>query len=167
LFERYYRDIAGDEAGRVALDYRCSLGASPGGALGGLLDSARRHDEIVRHTTAGPHRDDIEMSLEGMPVRRTGSQGQCKTFTVALRMAQYEFLHRASGLRPLLLLDDVFDKLDAERVERIMALVTSESFGQIFITDTNRRHLDEIVDRAGNDYRLWEVDHGRFTPTGR
>lgn len=166
LFERYYREIAGEEAGRVSLDYRCSLDASPDGTMGGLLDSSRRHDEMLRHTTAGPHRDDIEMSLEGMPVRRTGSQGQCKTFTVALRMAQYEFLERSSGVRPLLLLDDVFDKLDAERVERIMAMVTGENFGQIFITDTNRRHLDEIVERAGNDYRLWEVEKGRFTPTG-
>lgn len=164
LFSERYRAIAGDEAGSVALDYRCSLDASPDGSISSLLDSARRHDEIVRHTSVGPHRDDIEMSLDGMPVRRTGSQGQCKTFTVALRMAQYEFLHRSSGLRPLLLLDDVFDKLDAERVERIMTMVTADTFGQIFITDTNRRHLDEIVARAGDNYRLWEVDRGSFTP---
>ncbi len=163
LFSARYAAIAGSEAGSVALDYRCSLDASPDGSLAALLDSARRHDEIVRHTSVGPHRDDIEMSLDGMPVRRTGSQGQCKTFTVALRMAQYEFLHRSAGLRPLLLLDDVFDKLDARRVEAIMSLVTGDAFGQIFITDTNRKHLDEIVERAGGDYRFWKVDSGNFT----
>ena len=130
-----------------------------------LLDEARRHDEIVRHTSVGIHRDDIEMELDGLPMRRTGSQGQCKTFTIALRLAQYEFLHRATGMRPLLLLDDIFDKLDASRVEHIMELVTSDSFGQIFITDTNRTHLDEIMGRTGGDYKMWSVENGIFTPT--
>ena len=105
------------------------------------------------------------MTLDSMPMRRTGSQGQCKTFTIALRLAQYDFLHRATGMRPLLLLDDIFDKLDASRVERIMNLVTSDSFGQIFITDTNRTHLDEIMHRTGGDYRMWSVDNGIFSLT--
>ena len=105
------------------------------------------------------------MELDGLPMRRTGSQGQCKTFTIALRLAQYEFLHRATGMRPLLLLDDIFDKLDASRVEHIMELVTSDSFGQIFITDTNRTHLDEIMGRTGGDYKMWSVENGIFTPT--
>ena len=104
------------------------------------------------------------MDLDGMPMRRTGSQGQCKTFTIALRLAQYDFLHRATGIRPLLLLDDIFDKLDASRVERIMELVISDSFGQIFITDTNRTHLDEIMSRTGGDYRMWMVENGIFSP---
>ena len=97
-------------------------------------------------------------------MKRAGSQGQCKTFAIALRLAQYEFLHRATGLKPLLLLDDIFDKLDADRVERIMQLVTDSSFGQIFITDTNRRHLDGIVAHTAGDYRLWTVENGTFTP---
>lgn len=163
IFHRRYASIAGTDES-VGLRYISSLDSCTGGLLP-LLDSARRHDEIVRHTSVGPHRDDIEMLLGGMPMRRTGSQGQCKTFTVALRMAQYEFLHRASGLRPLLLLDDIFDKLDAGRVERIMNLVTSDEFGQIFITDTDRSHLHSIVDRAtGGDHRLWSVSNGTFTP---
>ena len=98
-----------------------------------------------------------------MPMRRTGSQGQCKTFTIALRLAQYDFLRESTGMRPILLLDDIFDKLDASRVERIMGLVTGDGFGQIFITDTNRTHLDEIMGRTGGDYRLWRVEGGRFT----
>ena len=96
-------------------------------------------------------------------MRRTASQGQCKTFTIALRLAQYDFLRRACGLRPLLLLDDIFDKLDAGRVGRIIQTVAAESFGQIFITDTNRSHLDEIVSFMDSDHRLWHVSGGEFS----
>ena len=163
IFSRYYSAIAGDDAEQVGLSYRGSLHQSPDGTMKPLFDSARRHDEIVRHTSVGPHRDDIDFTLEGMPLRRSGSQGQCKTFTIALRLAQYEFLLESTGLKPLLLLDDIFDKLDARRVERIMALVTGSGFGQIFITDTNRKHLDDIMARTGGDYRLWSVSDGRFT----
>jgi DNA replication and repair protein RecF len=84
-----------------------------------------------------------------------------------LRFAQYDFLRKASGLEPLLLLDDIFDKLDAERVERIMNVVTSDAFGQIFITDTNRKHLDEIMARTGGDYCMWHVVNGEFNPINK
>lgn len=164
IFDRYYVSIAGENGEHVSLAYQSQLNR-PGVTLQTLLDEARRHDEIVKHTSVGIHRDDIDMQLDGMPMRRTGSQGQCKTFTIALRMAQYEFLHSSTKMRPLLLLDDIFDKLDASRVERIMELVTSDSFGQIFITDTNRTHLDEIMRRTGGDYRMWSVENGDFTPT--
>lgn len=161
IFDRYYRAIAGDEEA-VHLSYRSSLNEDSV-LLETLLDSARRHDEIVKYTTVGPHRDDIEMELSGMPMRRTASQGQCKTYTIALRLAQYEFLNNSVGMRPLLLLDDIFDKLDASRVERIMEVVAQPAFGQIFITDTNRTHLDEIMSRTGGDYRIWSVADGNFT----
>ncbi len=163
IFDRYYNSIAGDGE-HVSLSYQSGLNRQ-GVTMQILLDEARQHDEIVKHTSVGIHRDDIEMMLEEMPMRRTGSQGQCKTFTIALKLAQYEFLHSATGMRPLLLLDDIFDKLDATRVERIMSLVTDDSFGQIFITDTNRTHLDEIMRRTGGDYRMWSVKDGVFTPT--
>ncbi len=163
IFDRYYEAIAGSGE-KVSLSYQSGLNRE-GTDMQKLLDEARRHDEIVKHTSVGIHRDDIGMELDGMPMRRIGSQGQCKTFTIALRLAQYDFLHSATGMRPLLLLDDIFDKLDASRVERIMELVTSESFGQIFITDTNRTHLDEIMRRTGGDYRMWSVRDGIFTPT--
>ncbi len=163
IFHRYYTAIAG-HGEEVSIGYDSSL-SQPGVTLRELMDSARRHDEIVKHTSVGPHRDDIEMLLDGMPVRRTGSQGQCKSFTIALRLAQYEFLRRTTSMRPLLLLDDIFDKLDAGRVERIVSLIMADDFGQIFITDTNRTHLDEIMRRtAAGDYRLWSVDRGCFTP---
>lgn len=103
------------------------------------------------------------MLLDGMPMRRAGSQGQCKTFVIALRLAQYEFLRDTSGMFPMLLLDDIFDKLDASRVEHIMEIVTGEGFGQIFITDTNRTHLDEIMSRTTGDYRMWLVESGALS----
>lgn len=161
MFNRYYSAIAGDGE-VVSLAYSTAL--ENGVMLDTLLEGARRHDEIVRHTSVGPHRDDLEMLLSGMPLRRTGSQGQCKTYTIAMRLAQYDFLHKAAGMKPLLLLDDIFDKLDATRVERIMEVVAQPSFGQIFVTDTNRTHLDEIMSRTGGDYRIWEVADGQFTP---
>lgn len=163
LFHRYYSAIA-DTDELVGLTYKSALHSSLDGALSSLLDSARRHDEIVRYTSVGPHRDDIEFTLYGMPLRRSGSQGQCKTFTIALRLAQYDFLHRSTGMSPMLLLDDIFDKLDRDRVERIMTLVTSDEFGQIFVTDTNRKHLDDIISRTTGDYKLWSVSDGTFTP---
>ncbi len=132
-------------------------------SFGDMMSASLQRDLAVRHTTAGPHRDDIELTLNGMDMRRTGSQGQCKTFVIALRLAQYEFLEEATGMTPLLLLDDIFDKLDSERVEAIVRLVEDPAFGQIFITDTNRSHLDEIMSRTGGEYRLWEVCDGTFT----
>ena len=162
VFSHYYQAVAG-EAEEVTIGYVSTLSA-PGVTLESLLDGARRHDEIVKHTSVGPHRDDIDFQLGGMPLRRVGSQGQCKTFTIALRLAQHDFLHTSAGVMPLLLLDDIFDKLDATRVDRIMNLVSGGRFGQIFITDTNRKHLDEIVAlNTGADHRLWSVADGCFS----
>lgn len=163
IFSLRYKGIAADgETPSVGL--RSHLAAEPRG-FGAMLDSARRHDEMVGHTSVGPHRDDLELRLDGMPVRRVASQGQCKTYTLALRLAQYSFLEEASGMKPLMLLDDVFDRLDAGRVERLVEVVSGDGFGQIFITDTNREHLDNIMARTGaGDHRSWLVTAGSFNP---
>ena len=164
IFDRYYRAIGGDD-GHVTLSYRNSLADDGMTSLYDALQRSRHRDETVCHTTVGPHRDDVDMLLDGMPMRRAGSQGQCKTFVIALRLAQYEFLRDTSGMLPMLLLDDIFDKLDASRVEHIMEIVTGEDFGQIFITDTNRTHLDEIMSRTTGDYRMWLVESGKINHT--
>lgn len=164
IFAPYYAAVAGNDevAGMeyVHTDYPEGLAVH--------LAAIRPRDRILKHTSAGPHRDDIEFTIDGMSVRRAASQGQSKTFTTALRFAQYELLRKSLGMKPLLLLDDIFDKLDAGRVRRIMNIVgSSDSFGQIFITDTNRKHLDEIVaDIPGghDNYRLWIVERGVFNP---
>lgn len=162
-FIRHYRDIARTQE-TPGIEYRSALDMS-GRRYCELLDESRRRDEIVGHTTTGPHRDDLELTLDGMAVKNTASQGQSKTFTLALRLAQYEFMHEATGMRPLLLLDDIFDKLDSRRVANIVEIVNRDIFGQIFITDTNRDHLDSIMSAmTGADYSLWNVSSGKFEP---
>jgi len=163
IFTPFYKAIANNDEEAV-ISYTPNDYVDEGG-LAAHLAANRRRDLALRHTASGPHRDDIVFTIDSLPVRRCASQGQAKTFTTALRFAQYELLHKQLGIKPLLLLDDIFDKLDASRVENIIRLVgTTDTFGQIFITDTNRRHLDETIAAFGNDdYRLWQVDNGVFT----
>ncbi|MDE7467491.1 MAG: DNA replication and repair protein RecF [Muribaculaceae bacterium] len=160
-FASYYSQIA-SEAETVEIGYIRNTAAYPTPAK--AWNDLRARDTILKYTSKGPHRDDISFSVCGLPARQTASQGQTKTLTIALRLAQYSFLKRITGHAPLLLLDDIFDKLDADRVARIMEIVSRDDFGQIFITDTNRKHLDEILRHTGPDYRMWHVDNGSFTP---
>ena len=102
------------------------------------------------------------MSLGDFAIKREGSQGQNKTYLVALKLAQFDFLKRTGDNTPILLLDDIFDKLDASRVEQIIKLVAGDNFGQIFITDTNREHLDKILKKMGSDYKMFEVNNGNI-----
>ena len=157
LFQNIYRQIAGGRE-EVSLSYVSHCQRGP------LLEVIRRDrmkDRAVGYSLHGVHRDDLEMLLGGYPVRREGSQGQHKTFVLALKLAQFDFLKRtASATTPLLLLDDIFDKLDAHRVEQIVQLVASDDYGQIFITDTNREHLDQMLRARAADYRLFHVEQG-------
>ena len=130
-----------------------------GGLSKALHDSTER-DRILTYTSCGIHRDDLLLNIGKYPVRKIGSQGQKKTFLIALKLAQYDWLMKMSGVKPLLLLDDVFDKLDADRVNQIVKTVGGEQFGQIFMTDTNREHLDEILKSQPADYRLFSVKQG-------
>ena len=160
IFEQFYATIS-DSREHVALRYVSHCQRGP------LLDVIRRDrhkDLAVGYSLHGVHRDDLEMLLDGHPMRREGSQGQLKTFVIALKLAQFEFLKRADavGGKPLLLLDDIFDKLDANRVEQIVQLVAGDQFGQIFITDTNRDHLDQILRRGHFDYQLYHVENGEI-----
>ena len=101
------------------------------------------------------------MQLGEYPIKREGSQGQNKTYLIALKLAQFDFLRRTgSNTTPLLLLDDIFDKLDASRVEQIVKLVAGDRFGQIFITDTNREHLDKILRKVNGEYKVFGVENG-------
>ena len=111
----------------------------------------------------GIHKDDLEFALDGHPLKKFGSQGQQKSFVVSIRLAQFEFNYQKIGYKPILLLDDIFDKLDAERVEQIVRLVSGDAFGQIFITDTNRDHLDQILQSSALVYKIFYVDNGEIT----
>jgi len=161
IFMRYYQAIAGD-AEQVRLSYKSHLSEM---TMQQLLNANRDRDMIMGYTTRGVHRDDIDLWLGEHLMRKTGSQGQCKTYTIALRMAQFEFLKKYTGTTPILLLDDIFDKLDEQRVVSIINVVSnSKDFGQIFITDTNRTHLDEIISMMSGDYTMFAVDNGSITP---
>lgn len=119
-------------------------------------------DRYMGFTTIGPHKDDLEMLLDGTLIRKIGSQGQNKSYMIALKLAQFELLAKLyPDNKPLLLLDDVFDKLDEKRVDRIVHLVSSEDFGQIFMTDTNRKYLDQIIAALPETgHTIVTVDHG-------
>lgn len=156
IFMNYYRSIS-NSAETVSLKYRSHLNDM---TMEELLSHNREKDMVMGYTTGGLHRDDIELMLDSHPMRKIGSQGQCKTYTVAMRLAQYDFLKKTNGITPLLLLDDIFDKLDAKRVESIIRVVSDDTFGQIFITDTNRTHLDNIIRSIGKDYKMFKVENG-------
>ncbi|MCF0244558.1 MAG: DNA replication and repair protein RecF [Bacteroidaceae bacterium] len=157
LFQKYYEKIA-DGQEQVSLCYKSHCQRGP---LLDVIQRDRAKDIAVGYSLHGIHRDDIEMHLDGFPIRREGSQGQNKTYIIALKLAQYSFL-RTQGVKtkPILLLDDIFDKLDANRVERIVSLVASDEFGQIFITDTNSERLDKIIQRQAYDHKLFNVENG-------
>ena len=157
LFQEYYLSISGGRE-RVGLDY---LSHCQRGPLLEVIQRDRMKDRAVGYSLHGVHRDDLLFTLDGHPMKREGSQGQNKTYVIALKLAQFDFLKRtASQTTPLLLLDDIFDKLDADRVEQIVRLVSGDSFGQIFITDTNRDHLDQILSNTALDYRIFHVENG-------
>ena len=127
------------------------------------MRETRPRDRILGYSTCGVHKDELEMLLGGYPIKRVGSQGQNKTYLASLKLAQFNFLKQVHGFAPILLLDDLFDKLDAERVTKIVELVSGDAFGQIFITDTNREHLDRILRQTGGDFALFHVEDGRVT----
>ncbi|MBR1933040.1 MAG: DNA replication and repair protein RecF [Prevotella sp.] len=161
LFQQFYQTISGG-CERVSLSYVSHCQRGP---LLQVIQRDRMKDRAVGYSLHGIHRDDLEILLDGHPMRREGSQGQQKTFVIALKLAQFDFLKRAGrqGTMPILLLDDIFDKLDARRVEQIVQLVAGDQFGQIFITDTNRDHLDQILAQGHSDYKLFYVDDGVVT----
>ena len=119
----------------------------------------RKRDLILGWTSQGPHKDDLDMRLGDFPLKQVGSQGQQRTFVLALKLAQALYLADSTGEAPILLLDDIFDRLDSERVERIVAMVQGEQFGQIFITDTDRQHLTDII-QPGPDAKIFHVENG-------
>ena len=126
----------------------------------------RQRDLILGWTSQGPHKDDLDMRLGEWPLKQVGSQGQQRTFVLALKLAQALYLSRVESQKskvesnkPILLLDDIFDRLDSQRVERIVEMVQGEEFGQIFITDTDREHLTEII-QPGPDAKIFHVENG-------
>lgn len=156
IFQSFYSFISQDRE-KVGLSYDSHARDA---SLLEVLKESRARDQIMGYSLRGVHKDELNMLLGDFPIKREGSQGQNKTYLVALKLAQFDFLKRTGTTVPLLLLDDIFDKLDASRVEQIIKLVAGDSFGQIFITDTNREHLDRILHKVGSDYKMFRVEQG-------
>lgn len=156
IFQSFYMHISGERE-EVSLSY---ISHGDRGPLLDVIRGGRAKDRIMGYSLHGVHKDDLEMKLAGYPIKREGSQGQNKTYLIALKLAQFDFLRQSGRTVPLLLLDDIFDRLDASRVEQIIRLVSGDAFGQIFITDVNRGHLDRILASATGDYKLFAVADG-------
>ena len=159
IFQSFYSFISQDKE-KVGLTYDSHARDA---SLLAVLKENRMRDQIMGFSLRGIHKDELNMLLGDFPIKREGSQGQNKTYLVALKLAQFDFLKRTGTTVPLLLLDDIFDKLDASRVEQIIKLVAGDNFGQIFITDTNREHLDRILHKVGSDYKMFRVEKGNIS----
>ncbi len=127
-----------------------------------LLKSSRKKDLAVQHTTTGIHKDNLVFLLEGQPLKKFGSQGQQKTYVIALKLAQYKFIKEIKGFEPILLFDDIFDKLDPQRVELLLGMVSGKEFGQVFITDTHKERLESILAQNATPSRMFEVKDGEI-----
>lgn len=162
VVKKYYSQIsAGKED--VGIEYRSDLHK---GELAGLLSACRDRDMNHRYTSAGIQKDDFIFTMNGHPIRRCGSQGQQKSFLVALKFAQYEVMKNSYGYPPIMLLDDLFDKLDPGRVSNLLGLVADREFGQIFLTDADRQRSMSIVDAITSDRSHIEAEGGAFKLTG-
>lgn len=158
VFQEHYEFISG---GReiVGIDYQSQLNDS---GMEELLRNAIRKDRAVTHTTVGIHKDDLSFTIAGHPIKKFGSQGQQKSFLLALKLAEFDFMQKVKGFPPVLLLDDIFDKLDNERVGQLISLVSKEGFGQVFVTDTQRERVEEMFHPEAS-WKIYEVSSGSVT----
>ncbi|MCC8035874.1 MAG: DNA replication and repair protein RecF [Rikenellaceae bacterium] len=156
LAGEFYAELSGDRE-KVTLEYRSELNTTPFEEI--LARSAER-DRTMGFTTSGVHRDDLKMKIGGLALRKYGSQGQQKSFLIALKLAQYILVCEQNGEKPILLLDDVFDKLDPGRVANLLSLVAGGRFGQIFISECSRSRLEGILTGLGEGYSLFAVRNG-------
>ena len=159
IVSEYYRILSGGSE-LVDIEYESELSKA---GLDEILAASFDKDRILKYTSAGVQRDDFIFTMNGHPIRHYGSQGQQKSFLVSLKFAQYEIMKKNYGFAPILLLDDVFDKLDMNRISNLLQMVASNDFGQIFITDSNKVRMSGIVDRLTQDRAYFETLSGTFS----
>lgn len=150
IFTEQYKSISNDKE-QVSIQYKSHL--QEGSFLEQLSDSLQK-DRVLQYTTVGVHKDDLKFKLDGYPVKKFGSQGQQKSFLIALKLAQYNFIKAKANTTPILLLDDIFDKLDDRRVGHLIELVNRDSFGQIFISDTHKERTEEVIKSTQQSYSM-------------
>jgi len=159
LFLNFYSYIA-ESSELVDLNYESSIKEQD---YKTALINALNKDRIMEHTTVGIHRDDIDFTINGNSLKKFASQGQQKSFVLSLKLAQFEFIKKIKACNPLLLLDDIYDKLDEKRFSKLIHLVSSNNFGQVFITDTHPERIKKIFSEHTIEIKLFHVENGDIT----
>jgi len=155
VFLKKYEELSGNEP--VDIKYVSDFDK---GEPVSLFKQNREKDIIMQRTTCGVHRDDFEFLLTQKPLKKNGSQGQQKSFVISLRLSQFELIQAAKGYRPILLLDDIFDKLDDDRIDRLTSMIGKDDFGQIFITDARPERTRSLVEKLDQKVGIFEVENG-------
>jgi DNA replication and repair protein RecF len=153
IFLNKYKALSNNNE-EVTLKYKSQLEQK---SFKDLLKESLQKDKMLQYTSTGTHKDDIVFGISEYPIKKFGSQGQQKSFLIALKMAQFQFLKEKANIKPLLLLDDIFDKLDESRVSQLIALVNKDEFGQIFISDTHGERTENIVKQTNKSYQLFKL----------
>ncbi|MDO1500036.1 DNA replication and repair protein RecF [Winogradskyella maritima] len=153
IFKERYSAISHDKE-QVNLNYKSDLHESD---LKSLLEQSINKDKALQYTSVGVHKDDLNFMIEDFPIKKFGSQGQQKSYLIALKLAQFDFIKQQSGVPPILLLDDIFDKLDENRVAQIISMVDDENFGQLFISDTHPERTENVVKQIHQSYKIFEL----------
>lgn len=156
VFADYYARVSGRRE-QVAMQYEADMHERP---MDELLQKALEKDRQARYTTVGIHKDNLSFLIEGYPLKKFGSQGQQKSFVIAIKLAQFDYMRNVKGMKPIMLFDDIFDKLDDFRVSQIIQLVSHNHFGQIFITDTQRQRIEKLFENTDIHHRIFEVKAG-------
>lgn len=158
IFQHYYEVVSGGRE-QVEVTYSSKLDDKP---LSQLLEESLQQDSYSCYTNVGIHKDDLEFCLDGHPLKKFGSQGQQKSFVVSIRLAQFEYNYQKIGYKPILLLDDIFDKLDDQRVKKLVRLVGDNHFGQVFITDTQQQRIEQLFEDTNINHKIFEVESGHI-----
>ncbi|MCD4679725.1 MAG: DNA replication/repair protein RecF [Bacteroidales bacterium] len=156
IFQQYFETISGGRE-KVSLIYDSQLFQ---GDFPELLDTALNKDRIMRFSTVGIHKDDLKFNIGDYPIKKFGSQGQQKSFLIAIKLAQFEYTKKMKGFKPVLLFDDIFDKLDDFRVKHLIELVGNNNFGQVFITDTQKERIARIFTTVNVDHKIFKIENG-------
>jgi len=154
IFKDFYTQISRSAQETVTIEYKSDFNEADPSAV---FKEAQQKDLQVQYSTVGTHKDDLLFSLDQHPIKKYGSQGQQKSFLTALKLAQFEFIKNESGTVPILLLDDIFDKLDEDRVSQLIAMVNDEQFGQLFISDTHRDRTENVIKNVNQSYKMFEL----------
>jgi DNA replication and repair protein RecF len=153
IFQRYYREISKTEE-QVSIFYKSDFNEA---VPQEVLKKAQQKDLQLQYSSVGTHKDDLHFMLDDHPIKKFGSQGQQKSFLTALKLAQFEFIKQESGTVPILLLDDIFDKLDESRVSQIINMVNDDQFGQLFISDTHPERTEQVIKQTNQSYKIFKL----------